>query len=222
MVTCCAAALLQRRFSSDSLWLVHSVVPSLMLRGKWDSAGWWVWRRSCRSVSVNIIKRTVPVVHSEKTIKTDKDRSSIYFNWSHPVLITAQVSIFIVKWSLAAAAASLNPKRCSVDAPCYEMYFWYLLLLLWSDIVAVASSCPSETLLSVSLRTYIKVTWIIKRRSPWTCEKEYQEFSHHHRCAAEISVDLIFLSWINKKKKYKNVVLFCLLRAHILVQFTSV
>lgn len=147
MVTCCAAGLLQRRFSSDSLWLVHFVAPSLKLRGKWDSVRWWVRRRSCGTMRVNIIKRPVPVVHSKKTIKTVKDRSSTSSNWSHSVLITAQLSIFIVKWSLEAAAASIIPKRCSVDALSHEMYFLYLLLLLWFDVtsfVLLSQRCYSQ------------------------------------------------------------------------------
>lgn len=150
MVTCCAAGRLQRRFSSDSLWLVHFVAPSLKLRGKWDSVRRWVRRRSCRTTSVNIIKRPVPVVRSKKTIKTDKDRSSTSSNWSHSVLITAQVSIFIVKWK--AAAASIIPKRCSVDAPSHEMYLFILTaaVMIWRHVLRAALP---EMLLSVSLRT---------------------------------------------------------------------
>lgn len=135
------------RSAPEEVQLRQSVIGSLCCSIKWDSVRWWVRRRSCRTMRVNIIKRPVPVVHSKKTIKTVKDRSSTSSNWSNSVLITAQVSIFIVKWSLEAAAASIIPKRCSVDALSHEMYFLYLLLLLWFDVtsfVLLSQRCYSQ------------------------------------------------------------------------------
>lgn len=135
------------RSAPEEVQLRQSVIGSLCCSIKWDSVRWWVRRRSCGTMRVNIIKRPVPVVHSKKTIKTVKDRSSTSSNWSNSALITAQVSIFIVKWSLEAAAASIIPKRCSVDALSHEMYFLYLLLLLWFDVtsfVLLSQRCYSQ------------------------------------------------------------------------------